>query len=68
MEEAKGFQPSRSVAQQVSRHKIVWLRFVDFKYHLPLPNPDQPSLWEKLLIPEQIHLFLLVSLPGFSGT
>lgn len=47
---------------------IVWLRFVDFKYHLPLPNPDQPSLWEKLQIPEQIHLFLLVSLPGFSGT
>lgn len=65
MEEAKGFQPSRSAAQQVSRllHKIVWLRFVDFKYHLPLPNPDQSSLWQKLRIPEQIPLFC-----GFSGT
>ena len=54
---------SRSV-----RHEKVWLRFVDFKYYFPLPNPDLPSLREKFQIPEQIPLFLCVFLLGFSGT
>lgn len=68
MEEAKGFQPSRAAAQQVSRvlREIIWLRFVHFQYHLPLPNPEQPSLRGKL--PEQIPSSLSVSPLGLSGT
>lgn len=50
----KAFSPqdlqlSRSVEYL---NQIIWLRFVHFKYHVPLPNPEQPFLGGKL--PEQI--------------
>lgn len=50
MEEAKGFQPSRSAAHQVSRilNEIIWLRFVHFKYLLPLPNSNSFP-WGKII-------------------
>lgn len=80
MEEAKGFQSSKSAAQQVSKilHEIIWLRFVDFKYHLPYPNPDQPSHGENFRLLEQISFSLsplvllgtwweTVSYPGYHG-
>ena len=61
MEEAKGFQPSRSAAQQVRiLPEIIWLRFVHFKCHLLFPNPEQPSTGGKL--PEQIlHFYICIS-------
>lgn len=67
MEEAKGFQSSKSAAQQVSKilHEIIWLRFVDFKYHLPCPNPDQPSHGENFRLLEQIFFFFFYPHWGF---
>lgn len=60
MEEAKGFQPSRSAAQQVSRklHEIMWLRFVHFKYHFLLQILIYLPLGENFRIPEWSCLYM----------